>query len=309
MQIPTEVNVPMALYPGVMPELTGKREFISVYVKKNQVHARYKQINTRLDSVNSFRMFYCQMIQLADSTDEGFSVDDSYISVYIDTSVTYRYADYILEEIKQADVPHILLKTRNKKLLNVGFYVPLIPMPEKRMSYVTKTYGRRIAIRFDRYRCFEGTKSAVLFEGDPENIEHKPVHAPYLNEDIVKKYKKSLEYGVDSSFFVTTWKNGKVHLNNSSYEVGEISKVIERNPRAVFLFELKDNQTYTDMIKLLDHMLVGYYLLLDSYCQKKFKKPIREVTSYALREIEKIIPFRFYVLSRAEMMFINDVDE
>ncbi|MFI5203322.1 MAG: hypothetical protein ACHQF2_02410 [Flavobacteriales bacterium] len=303
-----DVTVPKALYPGVLPEITGKNEFISVYVKNNQMHVSYKKIYSLLDSVNVFREFYCRMIQLADSTDESFSIDNSYVSLYIDTSVSFSYVDYVFEELKEADLNYVLLKTRNKKEINVGFYVPLVQMPEKRMSYVAKVYGRRMAIRFDKYKCLYGDKPIIITDEDPTPPPPLP-YPPYLYEDLVKKYKQSLMTGVDSAYLLVNWKNNKVFMNNTSYDVGEITKFIERNPKSIFFIEMNDKQSYTHLIKLIDHLFVSYYMVLEDYCQKKFKKSVRDVSPYALREIEKVVPFRYYLLSRAEQLYINDVDE
>jgi biopolymer transport protein ExbD len=308
-----DVTVPKASYPGMMPELAGKNEFISVYVKNQQVHVAYKKIYTLLDSVNTFREFYCRMIQLADSTDEGFSLSNSYISLYIDTSVSYSFVDNVLEALKQAEVDNVLLKTRNKKVMNVGFYVPLVPMPEKRMSYVSNVYGMQMTVKFDRYACLYANKPVIITDDNdmppPPPPTPPPSHPPYLNDDIVKKYKQSLTTGIDSTYFLVNWKNNQVFLNNTGYSVAEITKLIERNPKSFFLIEMSDKQSYTSFIKLLDNLWAGYYMVLDNYCQKKFKKSARDVSTYALREIEKVIPLKYYILSRAELMYINDVNE
>jgi hypothetical protein len=205
--------------------------------------------------------------------------------------------------MKQAGNTHVLLKTRNNKGFKVGFFIPSVPMLESRMSFVAKMYSRKIAIRFDRMQCLYGGKAANDGPLPP------PAYPAYLYDDIVKKFKKSLNFGIDSAYLLVTWKNNKVYLNNSSFDFFEVTQLIERNPKSIFLLEISEKQKYSDLIKLMDHLFVSYYLVLEDFCQKKYKKSVKDISTYALREIEKVLPFRYYILSRSEQAYINDIDE
>jgi hypothetical protein len=289
-------NLPQATYSDILPRKKGDFLLFNIYASNNIVQASTSSNVQTLQNVEHIENYYCKVVKIKSKGNKFFNGEDYYISLAIDSTTSFKLVDHIFEDLKHICQKDIYLRTYNKREDSSGIFISLNFNPESRKKIVAEMYGETYLTDID----LKGTCAVYNGPGDWPPLPP----ANEITSDISDEYINARHTDSERNYYLIEKVNGLLLINGQESNIFKLSKIIE-NSNSKLLIALHETNNYNELIKLIDEIYHAQYLALQNTSQKLYQTNFYNLNDKQNREIYRMYPVNYFILSLSDQKYIN----
>lgn len=278
-------NLPESQYASSHPSVENYRDnFFTIQLNNDSIICFTKYGRFPLDSISEIGNIYCQE-QRKHLEHIKPELQILYPKIEADSSTRYELIDETVEILRHAKKNKLFFKTRGTVDKVYGFWL-VFPEPHEILKpYLTQIYGNQLI-----YKCdYAPPRSLVGFILPLEEI------------------KSAMTSGNYEKIITIEISNGKLLLNKKEAEYSQLAEAAQQpNGRYEFYIMLGKQNTYGDLIKILDLLYTSNEPLKNAVAQREFGKNYSELEGFSKSDISDEVALYFTIVSLSEQLYLND---
>lgn len=288
-------NVPFALYSTVSPGESEDSILFNIHLKSDSIQLSGKFGVRTITDFQQIQDYFCKAVKYANERN-FISLGMHYsIVMIIDSAVSFRRFDELLEEIIILGFSDVFLSTKNRNNRDGGFYISLSENPDNRQAIVKELYGAQ-------YSKKKLTPDCVFF--DLKKIFQENAEVSEDTGDLLELYLKAKKSKTDSNYYIIKSIDGKMMIGTQQVNAYSLAELIMKK-NTWFIVEPGAENTYYEVIRLMDVLYHAQKVAMRKSAINLYNKTYDNLSEAEFENIFGNCYLSFTILSLSDQLYLE----
>lgn len=288
-------NVPFALYSTMSPGESGDSILFTINLKKDSIQLSGHFGVKTITDYQQIDDYYCKSVKYANARIENSFGMHYSVVMNIDSAVSFRRFDELLEKINILGFHSVFLSTKNEKNDFGGFYISISENPDNRQAIVKELYGEQ----YNKKTLANDCVFFDVFELIEEEISDSAATADPL--DLYLMAKKS---NTASNYHIIKSQNGKMMIGDLQVNAYSLAERLMKKD-AIFLIEASADNTFYEVIRIMDVLIHAQKVAVRKSGIYKYNKPFEKLSEAEFESIFENCELSYLILSLSDQRYLE----